>query len=245
MKQCPNCKTTYTDDSLRFCLADGTSLNNFGDSAETVRMSPGNPPVQINIPPDSKPTVLAPPISTQMPARKSALPIVAGILGLLLLLLVIGGLAAFVFLRPTSDQKAITANAASPTPDASATITTAESNDETARLREEMAKLQKQIQQQKNPPKINNGSINNGATNSSPSQTSKTARANSPRDGFLALRSEPDSETGIQIIKIPHGATITILGCPKPSNVGKINGRWCQVIYNGQSGWAFDAFITY
>ena len=27
MKQCPTCRTTYTDESLRFCLADGSSLD--------------------------------------------------------------------------------------------------------------------------------------------------------------------------------------------------------------------------
>jgi 5-formyltetrahydrofolate cyclo-ligase len=57
--------------------------------------------------------------------------------------------------------------------------------------------------------------------------------------------SEPNSETGYRITQIPHGATLTVLGCPKPSNIGKMTGRWCQVIYNGQSGWAFDAFMTF
>ena len=28
MKQCPNCQTTYTDDTLKFCLQDGTLLTN-------------------------------------------------------------------------------------------------------------------------------------------------------------------------------------------------------------------------
>src|SRR5437867_6474245 len=36
MKQCPACGTTYTDTSLRFCLADGRPLTDLADSQETV-----------------------------------------------------------------------------------------------------------------------------------------------------------------------------------------------------------------
>lgn len=45
MKLCPNCKNTYTDDSLLFCLADGSSLAEVRDSnAPTLVISDaGNP----------------------------------------------------------------------------------------------------------------------------------------------------------------------------------------------------------
>jgi hypothetical protein len=36
MKICPNCQTSYTDDSLRFCLQDGTPLQFDSSSAPTV-----------------------------------------------------------------------------------------------------------------------------------------------------------------------------------------------------------------
>ncbi len=239
MKQCPNCKTTYTDESLQFCLADGARLIAVPGAAETVRMSfGGGEPMQINIPPDSTPTFFAPPISHPQPVKKSAMPIIVGVLGVLLFL-VIGGIAAFVLLRPMRGKRDVVAF--SPTPTASPTVSpTAAANDETARLKEEMANLQKQIQEQKNQPKTNSSELF-----SPPNPTRNTARANSPRDGFLALRSEPDSETGYRIAKIPHGATVTVLGCPKPSNIGKMAGHWCQVVYNGQSGWAFDAFMIF
>ena len=35
MKECPRCGTRYTDDTLRFCLQDGTPLNELGGEAET------------------------------------------------------------------------------------------------------------------------------------------------------------------------------------------------------------------
>ena len=37
MKQCPSCRTTYTDESLSFCLADGTPLT---EMAEEGKLDP-------------------------------------------------------------------------------------------------------------------------------------------------------------------------------------------------------------
>ncbi len=71
MKQCPNCKTTYTDESLRFCLADGANLISVPDAAETVRMSFANDPMRVNVSPDSAPTVFATPISQTPPSKKA------------------------------------------------------------------------------------------------------------------------------------------------------------------------------
>ena len=33
MKYCPSCQITYADDSLRFCLQDGTGLLDYADNA--------------------------------------------------------------------------------------------------------------------------------------------------------------------------------------------------------------------
>ena len=57
MKQCPVCKSTYTDDSLKFCLNDGAALTAPLSSSEaTQQMSFGsnrtienNPPIHVNI----------------------------------------------------------------------------------------------------------------------------------------------------------------------------------------------------
>ncbi len=247
MKQCPSCKTTYTDDSLQFCLSDGTNLIFVPTEANTVQMKfGGGEPLRVNIPADSAPTVFAPsppivynqPVSQNQPKKKGFGLIVAGLFAVLLLS-VVGLVAAYVMLRPRENQAIVTAAPPSPTvaPKVSPSATP---NDEAAKLREEMANLKKQLETQKNqkqgspllpvPP---------------PTDGSKTAYANSPTDGFLALRSEPNSETGYRIAKIPHGAALTVLGCPKASNVGKMAGRWCQVDYNGQSGWAFDRFMKF
>lgn len=239
MKQCPSCKTTYTDESLQFCLADGAQLISAGSAAETVQMSFGNEPVRVNIPPDSMPTVFAqPPTVQNQPAKKVLGLIVAAIVGMFLLL-AIAGIAGFILYRQTGNENSTAA--ASPSPIVSPkTSPTAAPIDETAKLKEEMANLKKQLEDQKNQK--SNSPVE---TFSPPKQTERTARVNSPGDGFLALRSLPNSELGERLDKIPHGATLTVLGCPKASNIGKMPGRWCQVIYNGQKGWAFDAFLTY
>lgn len=237
MKQCPICKTTYPDESLKFCLADGTNLISLSEPAETVQMSFDRNPMRINVPPDSAPTIFTPPISNP-PVKKGVSPIIVGILAGLLLLVVVGfaSFAAYIALKPSDKTDAVVT--VSPTPKISPTTTP---DDKTAELKEKLANLEKQVQDQKNQK--NTSSVETFSTPKT--STATTARANSPGDGFLALRSEPNSETGYRITKIPHGATMTVLGCPKPSNVGKMRGRWCQVIYNGQSGWAFDAFMVF
>ncbi len=244
MKQCPSCKNTYTDDSLQFCLSDGTPLlSAANDAPPTVLMSfDKQAPERVNIPFDSTPTVFAPPTFNQNPpAKKGYGLIIGGVLGILLLLIG-GGLTAFLLFSRSGDDKSSV-----PTPIAASSLTAAPSasptvaaNDETARLKEEMANLKKQIEAQK---KQNSSSP--AETLPPPDKIGKTAYANSPNDGFLALRSEPNSETGYRLAKIPHGAALTVLNCPKPSNDGKMPGRWCRVTYEGQSGWAFDKYMRF
>ena len=235
MKQCPVCKTTYADESLKFCLADGANLISLSELAETVQMSFDKNPMRINVPPDSAPTIFALPQTSNQPPKKGVSPIIVGLLVGLLLLFAVGfvGVIGYFSLKPTANENV----AVSPTPTAKITPTP---TDETEELKEKLANLEKRVQDQKNPK--NTTLVE---TYSTPPPTATTARANSPRDGFLALRSEPNSETGVRIAKIPHGANLTVLGCPIPSNVGKMRGRWCRVTYNGQSGWAFDAFMIF
>ena len=245
MKQCPNCKTNYTDDSLQFCLSDGANLLSLSNEQKTVQMSfGGNEPMRVNLPPNSVPTVFAPrpfindqPISQNQPAKKGFGLIVAGLFGILLLL-VVGLVAGYILLRPRDNQPIANISPTSNT--APINAPTVAPNDETTRLKEEMANLKKQLDAQKNQKP--NSTFEPVAP---PNQIGRTAHANSPGDGFLALRSEPDSESGYRIAKIPHGAALTVIACPKASNVGKMAGRWCQVNYNGQSGWAFDGFMQF
>ena len=73
-----------------------------------------------------------------------------------------------------------------------------------------------------------------------------TARVNSPGDGFLAMRDEPDAETGTRLAKIPHGAVVALENCEKRAvTVAGRTGRWCMVTYQGETGWVFDAWLDY
>jgi hypothetical protein len=251
MKQCPNCKSTYTDETLKFCLADGTNLVSLTDAEktfamsndETIEMFSAKPtkPVRVNIQKDDAPesvaTLISPAFSPQpqMPERKSNWAIIGVLSGLLILVLLgFAGFAAYVFLKPGSNENKNVA-ATSPTPQPSATT------DNKKDLEEKVANLEKQIANQKNQKTAN--SPNPFPTEETPKE--RTARANSPSDGFLALRSLPSTETGERLAKIPHGTRLTVIDCPKPTNPGKIKGSWCRVIYNGQEGWAFDAYMIF
>lgn len=44
MKICPQCQNTYTDDSLQFCLQDGTKLSSIGGSASNLPTETWNEP---------------------------------------------------------------------------------------------------------------------------------------------------------------------------------------------------------
>ncbi|MCD9189297.1 MAG: hypothetical protein LUM44_22965 [Pyrinomonadaceae bacterium] len=64
MKFCPNCRTQYSDDSLQFCLQDGTPLSSVNDSSEPPTIAFGEPetivkarqvePIRFEIPQQSR-----------------------------------------------------------------------------------------------------------------------------------------------------------------------------------------------
>ena len=159
---------------------------------------------------------------------------------MLLLFVVLGsaGVIGWLLLR---DKEPIITNA-QPSPTITNSLTKSPTPDEAAILKEKIANLEKKVQEQKtSTPSI--PTISNSTVSQTPQSNRITARANSPGDGFLALRTGPSAETGERIMKIPHGATITVLSClPKAS--GK-KGRWCRVEYNGNIGWAFDSYMIY
>lgn len=137
-----------------------------------------------------------------------------------------------------------------PAPTAAVVAQTPTPDAESARLKEKIAELEKKVEsqqkpvvQQQPPPTIivrPNVPVIRGMGGSG------TAWVNSPGDGFLALRSYPSAELGYRVLKIPHGATVRVLGCQGYSErVGGRAGRWCQVSYAGYTGWAFDGWLVY
>lgn len=242
MKQCPLCKSSYTDNSLAFCLNDGTKLAALNNNSEaTVQMSGQTNPMRITVP-NSEPTFPKIPAnqSTETKERRSY--------GLLIGILVIGGLAIiaiagaagayFVFGNKDEAAKSPATPAPTAVPDNKNAFDKADA--QTRELEEKLNKLEKQLEAQKK------SGTAPALPNSDQTQSALTARVNSPNDGFLALRSAPGTETGAQLLKIPHGATVRLRNCEKnTTRVGGRSGRWCQVEYAEKTGWVFSAWLNY
>lgn len=122
MKQCPQCRQAYDDDT-NFCLNDGTTLvmmiNTYDSQAETPTVvggfaAPTAPPFQISSPPQS--------VAASGGSGRTWLAIVAVILFLLLGGgAVVGGL--YWYATRTTDKPLANANATPATPKPSATAT--------------------------------------------------------------------------------------------------------------------------
>jgi Bacterial SH3 domain len=233
MKQCPVCNTQYSDDSLSFCLSDGAGLVSPIDEETRIinRQQinfPAAAPVAFNVP--------------QQPEKRSSANslVVPGIIALVVLLIV-GAAGAYLLVPPQWLNQSTGSNTlSSPTPARDSNPTPARDS-KTDELENKVANLERQLQNKDktNPLPSPTASLK------VPDNTSHTARVNSPHDGFLAMRSLPNSQTGTQIVQIPHGATVTVSGCQDPIVISGRRGRWCQVAYDGFTGWAFDAWLMY
>lgn len=215
------------------------------EPAETVQISPGRNPMQISIPPDSTPTFAVPKASSQPSGSNTGL-IIAAVLSGLLFLIIAGAAGGYFLLKSSSEtaNNSVSPNSSKNTPNSNGLfdktdLTTLTPNDETDELKEKIAKLEREIQEQKKQQ-------NQTPSQSTPQNQTTSARVNSPGDGFLALRSEPNHERGERLAKIPHGASIQIIGCQDyATTIAGRRGRWCRVNYGGQYGWAFDAWLSY
>src|ERR1044072_4272893 len=213
MKQCPTCHTAY-DDSLFYCLPDGPALvPHWPEKATLVSPPPSGSGRTANY--TQQP---APAYNTSPTAKSGINPfLIAAVIALSLLVLagvVIIGLSL-------NRQPANTVAEVKTTPTQNPI-----SVDEAAKLRNEIANLQKQMEQKNAKPAIN-------PQPAQPVTGGTSAWANSPSDGFLALRSQPSSEAGTRITKIPHGSQITIGSCQEVIITPRGNrGRWCQAAYN-------------
>lgn len=253
MKECQVCRATYADDTLNYCLADGSQLVDSdaeevtvvaqmpAPGAETVMMNPPHDQLRIDVsqPPSraGQTPYQAPQPSVSGGGMSTLVKVIIGILALGVLLLLLAGVGGYVYYRMNGDNTEVAnANTKQPT-----TPTPAKSDKEV--LQEQIANLEKRLEEQKNAGKTGNVDVD---VDDIP-ETGATfipARVNSPGDGFLALRSLPSSELGDRILKIPHGATVYVGACGPVTPPAK-NGRWCQATYSGSSGWVYDRYLIY
>ncbi|HTK26984.1 MAG TPA: SH3 domain-containing protein [Pyrinomonadaceae bacterium] len=241
MKQCPVCKTTYTDDTLRYCLADGTALDEGPLSQETVFPAPDRGAVRVPVERESRESFQPSPPIASSPSGSSGKGFKIFLAVSIVIILFAGAaVVAGLILYNNLNTRVTNANGAkSPTP--IPTVSVSPTVDaEKQKLQDELANLQKKLEQQKN------ANIVSPPAAPTPNKGNPTAQVNSPGDGFLALRSEPDAEYGERIAKIPHGATVELNNCERSKvTIGGRTGRWCQVTYQGQTGYVFDAFLIY
>ncbi len=249
MKKCPACGNTYTDDSLMFCLSDGNALADGYEPAVTVQF----PAVvkstdanydRVNIPINS-PTMetrISSPAPVGGPAGRSGCsPMVIVAAVAFSGLLAVGGVIIGYFVY--GNGQPVRNSTPSPTPTESQNIN---SNSKEQELKDRLEKLEKELQNRNVPVNRTPGALSNTKTTplSTPGSVT-TARVNSPGDGFLAMRSGPSHKTGHQIMKIPHGDTVSVFECQGYITIAGKTGKWCKVSYAGRNGWAFDAWLTY
>lgn len=247
MKQCPVCKTTYTDESLKFCLADGNLLSGSGEAEQPTMVFQDRNPMQINIPPNTVPEKFQLPTTSVQTDKKSSLPLILASLFVLILLAVIGVGAVFLFKPFGGSETAVVSNN-SANSNNSNTKTNISANNQSKELEDKLANLERQLQEQKNQKKTTPAQTfpNPQPTANANSSGTPTAKVKPSSDGFLSLRTEPNVKTGTQLVKIPTGSSVQIENCEKKSlTIDGRNGRWCMVSYNGETGWVFDAWLAY
>ncbi|HEX8368906.1 MAG TPA: hypothetical protein VF604_10225 [Pyrinomonadaceae bacterium] len=227
MKQCPVCKAAYADDSLSFCLNDGATLLSAADEQVTQVASIRNTN-RTDFRPDAANAAPNFQNQTSTPTRQSSkTAFIVAALAALLLLIVLGAVAAFI-LVPRDNGNSIS-NAPTPTP-------------KDDKQNEKIANLERQIQDLKKSPAPSSSNL---PAPLNPSGKA-TARVKPASDGFLAMRSAPNAETGYQILKIPSGATVELEDCRQSyQTIAGRRGRWCMVSYAGETGWAFDGWLEY
>lgn len=116
MKYCPNCQTRYTDDTLRFCLQDGSPLADDSIEASTVAFGETETvvtPKQVEPLPTVQPETSAPnweqnqtthlpPPQTATPKKSKTFLLVVLAALATLFLLGVGGIGAWLYLRSNS-----------------------------------------------------------------------------------------------------------------------------------------------
>lgn len=137
MKTCPKCKRTYKDESLRFCLEDGSPLFSAHDSDA--------PPTEI-IPPRGGPTLKSPDITipsslrgggeVSADRRQGNPALTAGVIAIAVLLLALVGIAAVFLLKQSGENDKTTVTRSSspgvsaPSPSKPSTSPTKDASDD-------------------------------------------------------------------------------------------------------------------
>src|SRR5688500_17775866 len=133
MKQCPVCKTTYTDTTLRYCLADGAALGEDSGEPTLVR----HEPIRFDIP--GKTEKIDPVTTTAESSRSSMGTILKVFIGLIVLTafgVIALSILGVIYFNMTGNQTP--ANTANQNNKAVASASPAAEMDETEELKEQI-----------------------------------------------------------------------------------------------------------
>ena len=231
MKRCPNCNQIF-DNGYDFCLNDGTLLvSEVGSRGFGGFESSGEMPTQVI--PRAQNTEYPPLVATSY-FSSWVFPVVGILCGLVVVL------GFFAFFRETSSDKAVVSQQYTEPREAN-------KNTESRPTREveptpvpppSMPPPPLSLPQRPPPPPPPPPSVNQLAY--------PLVTVNSPRDGYLALKSEPCiAPCGTTLRNIPHGTRLSLGTCKNNLEVAdRRRGRWCYTTYGGYTGWVFDAFVT-
>lgn len=242
MKQCPQCGSTYTDDTLSFCLTDGAPLD-IRDPARTERFELEQTTAETSLKPTENarvridlPSQQEQPYTPSSTARIGSTENTKGInrgvvAGLVAALIVVIGVLGSIIVYLAIQNRGLEAV------DENSVGMTEKKEERDSSSRENLS-----------------DDTASTPTNPSPAPPEEDEpefdeevikRVNSPNDGFLALRNLPDAEKGTRIAKIPHGDIVVLGRCQtKAVKIGIRTGYWCRARWEGLEGWVFDVWLT-
>jgi len=122
MRRCPKCNRQYNDDTLKFCLEDGSPLapSMREDAPPTEILPRGQPTLRSSGP--TVPSYQNSPGLPQSEVRQSNPLLTGGVIAIALLLLLLVGIVGFFVLRQSgTSQSSPDASNATPTPNKGAT----------------------------------------------------------------------------------------------------------------------------
>jgi hypothetical protein len=236
MKKCPTCKSVYTDDTLAFCLADGTSLDRLSNSEETIQFAsfPTEPMIHgATVAPRDE--VITKEIDRPIKRTSGGSNVwIFSTVGLLSL--IIGGTAVFLLVRNSNTGQQTDKAVASPEPARSV----------------EPANLAPATNTRASQPAFSTPAGQRPATPSPQPANQQTPAAQPPSGGtyrvvrtavndVLFIRRAPGDLKSMVVGTIPangHGIVVTGPGVPAGRSI------WYPVTYNGMSGWVSGRFIA-
>ncbi len=235
MKRCPQCGTTYTDATLKYCLTDGSSLEDADAGAPPTRRE--GLKIDIPAPPTASGSISEPARGGISTAAKVAIALaIFAVIGAVLI--VAAAIMIFVAGDILSARQPV--DSPSPPPTAPTPAPSPSPTDAAEELTKKLEELAKKIEEQNSPIEVPKIPLKDVLGDDS------AATVNSPNDGFLALRSLPSTDIGERIGRIPHGSQVVVVSCDEErERVAGRRGRWCLVEWEQRVGWVFDAWLTF